>query len=66
MCGGFKWYDLENDKKSSQGEAEMVGVSYDYKFPIGRLLSLEAGIGLGYMHTKDEEYLPIDGQYVYQ
>ena len=44
----------------------MVGVSYGYMFPIGRRLSLEAGIGLGYMHSKYEEYLPIDGHYVYQ
>ena len=66
VFGGFTWYDLENGKEGYQGEAEMVGVSYGYMFPIGRRLSLEAGIGLGYMHTKYEEYLPIDGHYVYQ
>lgn len=37
----------------------MVGVSYGYMFPIGRRLSLEAGIGLGYMHSKYEVYDPI-------
>ena len=66
VFGGFTWYDLENGKEGYQGEAEMVGVSYGYMFPIGRRLSLEAGIGLGYMHSKYEEYLPIDGHYVYQ
>lgn len=70
VFGGFTWYDLENGKRGYQGEAEMVGVSYGYMFPIGRRLSLEAGIGLGYMHSKYEEYLPVpymDGtHYVYQ
>ena len=66
MFGGFTWYDLENGKEGYQGEAEMVGVSYGYMFPIGRRSSLEAGIGVGYMHSKYEEYLPIDGHYVYQ
>lgn len=65
-CSAASWYDLENGKEGYQGEAEMVGVSYGYMFPIGRRLSLEAGIGLGYMHSKYEEYLPIDGHYVYQ
>ena len=66
VFGGFTWYDLENGKEGYQGEAEMVGVSYGYMFPIGRRFSLEAGIGVGYMHSKYEEYLPIDGHYVYQ
>ncbi|WP_418530225.1 DUF3575 domain-containing protein [Paraprevotella clara] len=66
VFGGFTWYDLENGKRGYQGEAEMVGISYGYMFPIGKRLSLEAGIGLGYMHSKYEEYLPIDGHYVYQ
>lgn len=59
VFGGFTWYDLENGKEGYQGEAEMVGVSYGYMFPIGRRLSLEAGIGVGYMHSKYEVYDPI-------
>ena len=47
-------------------EAETVGLSYGYMFPVGRSLSFEAGIGIGYMHSEYEEYLPIDGHYVYQ
>ena len=35
-------------------------------FPIGRKLSLEAGIGLGFLKTGYEEYLPQDEHYVYQ
>ena len=66
LFGGFSWYDLENGGRGYKGEAEMVGVSYGYMFPVGRYLSFEAGIGMGYMHSKYEEYLPIDGHYVYQ
>lgn len=66
IFGGFTWYDLENGKKGYQGEAEMVGLSYGYMWPIGKRLSLEAGIGVGFLHTRYEEYLPKDGHYVYQ
>lgn len=66
LFGGFSWYDLENKKKGYLGEAATTGISYGYMFPIARNLSLEAGIGLGYMHTRYKEYLPIDGHYVYQ
>ena len=70
LFGGFTWYDLENGKRGYQGEAEMVGISYGYMFPIGKRLSLEAGIGIGYMHSKYEEYLPVaymgGTHYVYQ
>lgn len=63
---GAGHYDLSAGKDGYQGEFMMAGVSYGYMFPIARNLSLEAGIGLGYMHTEYEEYLPIDGHYVYQ
>lgn len=42
LFGGFSWYDLENGGRGYKGEAEMVGVSYGYMFPIGRYLSFEA------------------------
>ena len=42
-----------------RGEAETVGLSYGYMFPIARRLSLEAGLGLGYLHSKYEEYEPV-------
>lgn len=66
VFGGFSWYDLENGARGYRGEAETVGLSYGYMFPVGRSLSFEAGIGIGYMHSEYEEYLPIDGHYVYQ
>ena len=60
------WYDLENGNTGYRGEGGMVGVSYGYMFPVGKYFAFEAGIGLGYAHLKYEEYLPLDGHYVYQ
>ena len=65
MAGGG-WYDLENGNTGYRGEGGMVGVSYGYMFPVGKYFAFEAGIGLGYAHLKYEEYLPLDGHYVYQ
>lgn len=66
VFGGVGLYDLENRAKGHKGEFWMAGVSYGYMFPIGRKWSLEAGIGVGYLRTGYEDYLPIDGHYVYQ
>lgn len=60
-------YDLEwRGSKGYQGEYWSAGISYGYMFPIGKQLSLEAGIGIGYMRSEPREYLPMDGHYVYQ
>lgn len=60
-------YDLEwKGSTGYKGEYWGVGVSYGYMFPISKHLSLETGLGLGYMRTGYEEYLPMDGHYVYQ
>ena len=66
LFGGGGWYDLENGGRGYQGEGGMVGLSYGYMFPIGKYFALEAGLGVGFMTAKYEEYLPIDGHYVYQ
>ena len=63
---GGSWYNLENGARGYKGDFWMVGLSYGYMFPLGRRLSLETGLGIGFLHTKYEEYLPIDGHYVYQ
>lgn len=63
---GAGHYDLENKADGYKGEFMMAGLSYGYMFPIGRYLSLDAGLGVGYMNTEYEEYLPIEGHYVYQ
>lgn len=59
MFGGYSLYDLENGKLGYQGEAAMAGLTYGYMFPIGRRLSLEVGIGIGYMYCKYDEYQPV-------
>lgn len=60
-------YDLEwKGGRGYQGEYWSAGLSYGYMFPIACRLSLEAGIGLGFLQTGYEEYLPQDGHYVYQ
>lgn len=66
LFGGGGWYDLENGNTGYRGTGGMVGASYGYMFPIGKYFAFEAGIGVGFMTTKYEEYLPIDGHYVYQ
>lgn len=66
LFGGGGWYDLENKNKGYQGEGGMVGISYGYQFPVGKHFAFEAGIGVGFLTTKYDEYLPIDGHYVYQ
>lgn len=66
IFGSFSWYDLENGKRGYKGEAWTVGVGYNYSFPVNDLLGFEAGVGVGYLITKYEEYLPIEGHYVYQ
>ena len=67
---GGSWYDLENGGRGYKGEGGFVGLSYGYMFPVGKRLSIEAGIGAGYLYTKYEEYLPVPymggTHYVYQ
>ncbi len=65
FTGGGK-YDLENGKKGYCGEGALVGASFGYMWPVSRCISLEAGIGLGYMYSRYKEYLPFDGHYLYQ
>lgn len=63
---GGSWYDLENGRKGYQGNAGLGGLSFGYMWPVTRTLSLEAGLGVGYMYTRYKEYVPFDGHYLYQ
>lgn len=65
MAGGGK-YDLENGHKGYKGEASVTGLTFGYMFPITRCLSFDAEIGVGYMFTRFDEYVPYDGHYIYQ
>ena len=35
-------------------------------WPVSRCISLEAGLGVGYLYTRHREYIPYDGHYLYQ
>lgn len=59
-------YDLCNGKKGHEGEGGMVGVSAGYMWPISKYLSLEAGLGIGYLRVRDKSYEPRDGHFLYQ
>lgn len=66
LFAGVGKYDLENGKNGYMGEGCMTGGAFGYMWPIGRNLSLETGIGAGYMYTRYKEYKPLDGHYLYQ
>ena len=63
---GGGMYDLCNGKKGHEGEGGLIGVSGGYMWAIGKHLSLDAGIGLGYLYARDKVYSPRDGHYLYQ
>ena len=63
---GGGWYDLENGKTGYKGEGGLAGVSFGYMWPVSRCISLEAGLGVGYLYTRHREYIPYDGHYLYQ
>ena len=64
--GGGGKYDLENGNRGYKGTGYMAGISAWFMFPVNRNISFEAGLGVGYLTTKYEEYLPFEGHYVYQ
>jgi len=66
ILGGGGKYDLENGGRGYKGTGWFAGVSFGYMFPVSRNLSFEAGIGVGYLNTRYEEYVPFEGHYVYQ
>lgn len=65
VFAGGGYYQLSNGKKGYHGEGGMGGVSFGYMWPISRSLSLEAGVGAGYLYTKYKVYQPLDGHNVY-
>lgn len=66
LFGGLGLYDLSKGKNGHEGEGGLVGISAGYMWPISKYLSLDAGLGVGYMRLRDKEYTPLDGHYLYQ
>ncbi len=64
--GGVGLYDLSDGKKGHEGEGFMAGFSVGYMWPISKHLSLDAGLGVGYLRARDKVYVPEDGHYLYQ
>lgn len=66
LLGGRAVYDLENGYRGYKGSGLFAGVSFGFMFPVRRNLSFEAGLGVGYLNTRYEEYIPFEGHYVYE
>lgn len=66
VFAGAGLYDLSDRKKGHRGEGAMAGLSVGYMWPISNRLSLDAGIGAGYLYARDKVYAPIDGHFLYQ
>lgn len=61
-------YDFEAGGRGYLAAKPSVGygVEYGYSLPIAKRLNLDFNIGFGYFGGEFEEYLPIDGHYVWQ
>lgn len=66
LFGGYGKYDLSKGRNGHEGEGFMAGLSIGYMWPISKHLSLDAGIGVGYMSAQDKLYKPSDDCYLYQ
>ena len=66
IYGAVYRYDIELGGKGQMGDfAYGGGFSYGYSFPIGRRLSLDMALGVGYIGGKYKEYEPQDNCYVW-
>lgn len=65
LFAGGGYYQLEHGGDGYYGEGGMGGVSFGYMWPISKYLSLEAGIGVGYMSTRYKVYENRDWHKVY-
>lgn len=63
---GGTMYDLSKGWKGHKGEGLFGGLSTGYMWRIGKRLSLDAGIGVGYLYARDKVYVPRDNHFLYQ
>lgn len=67
LSAGGGWYDLWYiSNPGHYGEGMVTGASFGYMWPVGKNFSMQAEIGVGYVYSRDREYIPYDGHYVYQ
>lgn len=63
-CGRF---DFEWGGKGQMSDfSYSAGLSTGYSFPIGRLFSIDASAGIGYVGGKYKEYEPENGKYIWK
>ena len=65
LFAGAGLYDLEDGTKGYRGEGVMAGLSFGYSWSLSKRLSLETGIGLGWMTTQYKEYTPYENHHIY-
>ena len=68
VYGQMLTYDIELGNKGILADkwSWTVGVEYGYSLPIARRLNLDFTLGLGYHWGLFDEYLPVEGHYVWQ
>ncbi|MCM1440814.1 MAG: DUF3575 domain-containing protein [Roseburia sp.] len=66
IFAGFTWYDLAGHHSGHRGDGYFAGATYGYSFRLSNKLSLEAALGLGYLHAHYKDYTPVDGHHVYR
>lgn len=68
LYGNLLTYDFEAGGRGYLGAKLSYGggLEYGYSLPIARRLNLDFNLGVGYLGGEYEEYLPIDGHYVWQ
>ena len=68
LYGQMITYDIEWGNKGILADkwSWTVGLEYGYSLPIARRLNLDFTFGVGYHWGLFDEYIPLDGHYVWQ
>ncbi|MDO4759156.1 MAG: DUF3575 domain-containing protein, partial [Rikenellaceae bacterium] len=68
LYGQMITYDFETGKRGYLADrwSWTAGLEYGYSLPIARRLNIDFTLGVGYHWGEYDEYLPIDGHYVWQ
>lgn len=68
LYGQILTYDIEVGGRGYLGDRWSYGggLEYGYSLPVRQRLNIDFTLGLGYLGGEFQEYLPIDGHYVWQ